>query len=193
MSRRGNVAGIAFRDVLLLLNIVLGALVLMVLPSINPPAAKEAASAPPGQMIISAAWPDGNIDVDLWAQAPGEKKAVGYSNRGGSVMNLLRDDLGHANDGLPMNFENIYSRGLPAGEYVVNVHLYRGKGPVPVAIEIRFGPPGSQPDLFLQETVVLGREGQEITVVRFRLDAAGRVVAGSVSKVFKPLRAAKEG
>ncbi len=191
--RRGNVAGIAFRDVLLLLNIVLGSLVLMVLPSINPPAADAESVQPPGQMIISAVWPEGDTDIDVWVRAPGESKPVGYSNRGGKVMNLLRDDLGKANDGLPMNMENVYSRGLPAGEYVVNIHHYRGRGPVPVAIEIRFGPPGTQPNLFLQETVILDREGQERTVVRFRLDASGKVVPGSVNKVFVPLRAAKEG
>ena len=191
--RRGNVTGRAFVDILLLVNAVLGTLVLFLLPSINPPAADSAAIEPPGQMIISAVWPEGPVDVDLWVRAPGEKKPVGYSNRGGSVMNLLRDDLGTSADSLPMNYENSYSRGLPAGEYVVNVHLYKGAAPVPVVVEVRFGPPGAAPFLLVDETVTLAREGQELTVVRFRIDAAGKVVPGSVNRVFEPLRAAKEG
>jgi len=31
--------------------------------------------------------------VDLWVQAPGDVP-VGYSNKSGGVLNLLRDDLG---------------------------------------------------------------------------------------------------
>jgi hypothetical protein len=42
------------------------------------------------------------------------------------VFNLLRDDLGKAQDLTDNNYEVACSRGLPPGEYVVNVHMYRG-------------------------------------------------------------------
>lgn len=189
--KRGNVAGIAFRDVLLLLNIVLGSLVLMVLPSINPPSADAASINPPGNLIVSIAWPEGNDDVDLWVLAPGDEKAVGYSNRGSKTANLLRDDMGTVNDSMPFNKEDVYSRGLPAGEYVVNLHCYRCSGPQKVSVEVGIANNGTTHRL-LQEVVALP-VGRELTVVRFRLDAAGKVVPGSVNRVFMPIRAKKEG
>jgi hypothetical protein len=46
----------------------------------------------PGNVIIEAQWGDKlAADVDLWVQAPGDVP-VGYSNKGGAVFNLLRDD-----------------------------------------------------------------------------------------------------
>ena len=40
----------------------------------------------------------------------------------------------------------------------------------------------------LATSVQLSREGQELTVFRFRLDAAGALVPGSVTSLHKPLR-----
>ena len=63
-------------------------------------------------MIVDAQWPDNwRTDVDLWVQAPGDVP-VGYSNKGGVIMNLLRDDLG-TNDPTPLRYENQFSRGVP--------------------------------------------------------------------------------
>jgi len=188
--RKGGAVSIAFRDILYLIAFQFMLMFVIVLPALNPPAAETASTEPPGQMVISAVWPEGNIDVDLWVMAPGEKKAVGYSNRGGKVMNLLRDDMGDLNDDLPMNYESAFGRGLPAGEYTVNLHLYRGT-PVGVAVEIRFGPVGDKTALFFSEVVQLAAGGQERTVVSFRLDEKGRIVPGSVNRVFKPLRSGK--
>jgi hypothetical protein len=38
--------------------------------------------------------------------------------------------------------------------------------------------------------VELRKEGQELTALRFRLDANGDLVVGSVNSLFKPLRVA---
>lgn len=185
MTRRRASNGTLFKDFLFLMVLVL---LLMVNPPVPP---TEDDTKAPGQMIISAVWPEGPVDVDLWVSGPGEAKAVGYSNRGGKLFNLLRDDLGTAGDGLPMNYENAYSRGLPEGEYVANLHCYSCRsGDVTVAVEIRFGPVGVSAGLFVSETLTLS-QGQERTVVRFRLNADGKVVPGSVNKVFKGLRSAK--
>lgn len=192
MTRSNGKAGaIGYRDILLGMNLMLSVVLGLVLMSINPPAVDAQDAKQPGQMIITAAWPDGATDVDLWVNGPGEPVAVGYSNRGGKLFNLLRDDLGRDGDALPLNYENVYSRGLPAGEYTVNLHAYSGEYPVPVAMEIRFGAVGDQPRLFLKKTVTLVNKGQEVTVVSFRLDARGQIVPGSVNQVFKPLRVAK--
>jgi hypothetical protein len=153
---------------------------------INPPVS-DGTTLPPGNLMVSIAWPEGNDDVDLWVDAPGQAKPVGYSNRGGAVWNLLRDDLGNGADGTPLNYENAYARGLPAGEYIVNLHGYRTAGSVPVDVEVRIGGVGKSMALVWSGKIAV-RNKQEITAVRFRIDAEGRVVPGSATHIFKALR-----
>ena len=82
-----------FRDVIMLALVGFVAMVILMLPYIHPPGAKASDQiAPPGNVIVEIRWPDQiDADVDLWVQAPGEVP-VGYSNKGGRVFNLLRDD-----------------------------------------------------------------------------------------------------
>lgn len=174
-----------FRD--LLMNMMLGltavCLALMMVPA-NP---SVDSGKQPGNMIVSIAWPDGGFeDIDLWVSAPGEPVAVGYSNRAGQVFNLLRDDLGAAGDTMPLNYENAYSRGLPAGQYTVNLHYYRGGAPIPVAVEVRMGKQGQPAGLVFSDTVLLQAQGQERTAISFTVDADGKIVAQN--KVYRPLR-----
>ena len=143
-------------------------------------------------MIVEVRWPDQlDSDVDLWVQAPGDVP-VGYSNKGGAIFNLLRDDLGRRADATEMNYEVSYSRGIPPGEYVVNVHLYRNTArvsPVPVTVvaSVKKNETESARQL-LSTRIGLTREGQELTVFRFSLDAAGELVPGSVGSLQRPLR-----
>jgi hypothetical protein len=44
----------------------------------------------------------------------------------------------------------------------------------------------------LASKVMLAREGEETTVYRFRLSDAGALVAGSVHRLHKPLRAGRK-
>lgn len=95
-----------------------------------------------GNLSIELYWPDHmDCDVDLWAQSPEDEKAIGYSNKGGVVFNLLRDDLGLYPDLSNRNMEIAYSRGLPDGEYTINAHLFAIKNttcqlPVPVTLVV---------------------------------------------------------
>jgi len=183
-----------FRDVILLALAGFVTLVLLLLPHLNPRAKTEEAARSPGNVIIEARWPDGmDADVDLWVQAP-EDVPVGYSNKGGAVFNLLRDDLGHSGDLTGLNYEFSYSRGVPAGEYTVNVHLYRNhaNSEIPVSIVVSAkGSVNESAKQLLAAKVVLANEGQEITAFRFRLDDKGQLVSGSVHDLPRPLRAAR--
>lgn len=174
---------ILFRD--LLMNMLLGlvALVVITLASIKPAAEADPAEQP-GQLVTTAAWPAGAVDVDLWLSSPLDE-AVGYSNKSGKVWSLLRDDLGTANDNTPINAEFASTRGLPDGEYAVNVRCYgcAGKVPVLVAVEVRTQEAG----LIWRGTVELVRDKHEKTAIRFRV-RDGRVVPGSQSQVFKQMR-----
>jgi hypothetical protein len=162
----------------------------------NPPAkSSESAGVPaPGNVIIEAQWPDKlDADVDLWVEGPGDRP-VGYSNKSGRLFNLLRDDLGRAQDMTDYNYEVAYSRGTPAGEYIVNLHMYRAIGvtfPVPVKIVASVKADANGPARQLVATTVeLRRENQELTALRFRLDSKGQLQPGSVNSLFKELRVA---
>ncbi|MBB5664720.1 hypothetical protein GGE68_002917 [Rhizobium leguminosarum] len=170
------------QDTLLAMLMAVIAIVMLVLPSVNP-AAKDDPAQLPGNLVASIAWPAGSTDVDLWVQA-GDDLAVGYSNKSGRVWSLLRDDLGTANDDTPLNFESAFTRGLPDGEYAVNVRCFGcAKVPVPVSVEVRLAEGG----VIWKGTVDLLKDKSERTAIRFRM-AGGQVVPGSASQVFKQMK-----
>lgn len=185
-----------FRDVLMLALLGFAAVVVLLLGHVNPPAKAEAEHvSPPGNVIVEIRWPDGlNADVDLWVQAPGDVP-VGYSNKGGKIFNLLRDDLGRREDLTDLNYEVAYSRGIPPGEYTVNVHLYRNTAKIyPVTVEVAASvrpSPEADTRQIASTRIELERLDQEVTAFRFKLNEASRLVLGSVHDLQKPLRAAR--
>ncbi len=190
----GDDADIVFRDLIMLMLSGFVTVAVLMLAHINPKAAAATAkdTASPGNVMVEANWPPGmDSDVDLWVQAPGDVP-VGYSNKGGAVFNLLRDDLGKQLDLSGLNYESAYSRGIVPGEYTVNVHLYRNRAAiadVPVTIVVSTKPSTDAPARqVLMSKVDLDREGEERTVFRFKLTEAGTVVPGSVNSLQRPLR-----
>lgn len=186
--------GTVFRDVIMLALAGFVAMVVLLLPHLNPVGkAEEDNTAPPGNVIVEMTWPEGvDADIDLWVEAPGDRP-VGYSNKGGSIFNLLRDDLGKRSDVTGMNYEVSYSRGIPDGEYTVNVHLYRNKAnvsPIPVTVvtSVKKTPSATTRQLLVTK-IELVREGQELTVYRFKLEREGHLVPGSVHNLHRKLRA----
>jgi hypothetical protein len=101
------------------------------------------------------------------------------------------------NDATGLNYESSFSRGIVAGEYTVNVHLYRDSArvyPVPVTVVTSVNRPKQEhTQQLLASKVELSREGEETTVYRFRLTEAGELVQGSVYSLFKELRTWKNG
>jgi len=183
--------GTVFRDVIMLALLGFVVVAVLMLPHLNPPEA-QASARPPGNVVVEVRWPDGmNADVDLWVAAPGDKP-VGYSNKGGRVFNLLRDDLGRVNDSTPLNYEVAYSRGMPEGEYAVNLHLYRndsGIAPIECTVEVSLQKTLDRPPVRVAtRQVQLRHLGQETTVLRFSLDKNGDVVHDSLHDLPRPLR-----
>lgn len=186
-----------FRDVTLIILVGMIALVILLLPHINPPGTKQEAEAtPPGNVIVEIRWPDNwKTDVDLWVLAP-EDIPVGYSNLVGQTFNLLRDDLGNMTDPLGLNYENAYSRGIPIGEYVVNLHLFRNAEntyPVPVNVQVSTRMPPGAIKRLLHSKVELRFAGQEITVFRFFLNADGSLVEDTLHSNYLSLRSKRHG
>ena len=187
----GDSSDTVFRDVILLALSGFVAVVLILLPHLHPPLeAKEA--PPPGNVVVEINWPSKiDADVDLWVEAPGDQP-VGYSNKGGRVFNLLRDDLGQFRDLTDVNYEVAYSRGVVEGEYTINIHLYRNKSailPVPVTVVASVKRTNSANLKRLTSAKVeLAYTGEEVTVVRFSLNKTGEIVPGSMHRLHKPLR-----
>jgi len=184
-----------FRDVIFLALAGFVAVVLLLLPHLNPPATANEGTRAPGNVIVELNWPSEiDADVDLWVEAPGDVP-VGYSNKGGTIFNLLRDDLGKQADVTDINYEVSYSRGVPAGEYIVNVHLYRdmsGQLPLPATVVVSVKASSDvAAKRILSSKVTLTHQGQETTVFRFTLDDQGNLVPGSVYDLPKPLRSKK--
>jgi hypothetical protein len=186
-------AGIVFRDLITLALCGFVVCVVLIMPHINPPVTKTAQDTdPPGNVIVEVRWPDElDSDVDLWVEAPGDVP-VGYSNKGGLIFNLLRDDLGKRADATGMNYEVSYSRGITPGEYTVNLHLYRhtaGVFPIPVTVvtSVKKSAKESARQL-LASHIELVREGEELTVYRFQLSEQGDLVSGSVHSLQRQLR-----
>jgi hypothetical protein len=183
-------AGTVFRDVIMLALIGFVAMVIMLLPHISPNKKETEDHKAPGNVIVEMHWPSEiPYDVDLWVKAPKEAP-VGFWNQGAKTFNLLRDDLGTEGDATQENYEVSYTRGIPPGEYVVNVHMYGRLKPgqsVPVKVVVSVKQPGVDTRQILQTTVNLVRHNQEETAFRFRLDGEGEVVAGSVSTLHYPL------
>lgn len=183
-----------FRDVIMLALAGFVAIVIILLPHLNPPGKAVKTATPPGNVIVEIRWPEVlDTDVDLWVQGP-KDTPVGYSNQGGLIFNLLRDDLGHRDDITKVNYEVAYSRGRPAGEYIVNVHLYRnvsGKKLIPVTVVASLKKNlGSSATPLATTNITLRQENQEITAFRFRLSEKGDLVPGSIHTLPKILRTA---
>jgi hypothetical protein len=189
-----DVNGTVFRDVITLALCGFVAVVILLLPHLNPKQEAQAAvaSTVPGNVMVEARWADElDTDVDLWVQAPGDVP-VGYSNKSGVIFNLLRDDLGRNADPTQLNYEVSYSRGVPPGEYAINLHMYRNKAkvsPVKVTVVTSVKKPNSESaKQILTSSVDLMVENQETTVYRFKLTEAGELVPSSVNSLPKPLR-----
>lgn len=208
-----------FRDVILLALMGFVAIVILMLPHLNPPKLEDE-KTPPGNVIVEVFWEDDyDVDVDLWLRGPGDQP-VGYSSKSGILFNLLRDDLGYYADVTERNFEIAYSRGIVSGEYTVNLMFYAnryanrtvnntprgdntknrkkalfGQKPilpikVKVVVSIKKNPTMS-PKPILNKTVELKKVKEEITVFNFTFNEDLDLIEDSVNEVFVPL-AAKE-
>jgi len=179
-----------FRDVLMLALIGFVAMVIMLLPHLSQKRDENRDTQAPGNVVVEIHWPDDlPVDVDLWVQAPRDVP-VGFWNQGSRFFNLLRDDLGLENDATGRNYEVSYSRGIPAGEYTVNVHMY-GNVPlgvrVPVTVVVSVKPKYGEMRQLLETRIELTRRNQEETAFRFQLREDGELVPGSVTTLRRRL------
>ncbi len=191
-----SATGTAFRDTLFQVIALLLFIVFMLAIIVNEKNKEEELEVLPGHIAVEIMWnPAFDTDVDLWVQAPGDGP-VGYSSPKGLIFNLLRDDLGHVGDTFSMNYENAYTRGLPAGEYIVNIHLYRlGNGELPIVVQYAISLGDNikgKREKILSGEVELEYFGQELTLVRFSIDDNGQLIKSSVNDIPIEIRVAQK-
>ena len=162
---------------------------LLILPWLNIEAKDDTTKEPVGSVIVEAFWDNKrNVDVDLWVKSPNDS-AVGYSNMAGYYFNLLRDDRGNELDVTPINYEISYTRGIIAGEYQSNIHLYDWDGlPINVKLVVSVVEPEQRArTVIIKKNVFLKKYNQEITVARWSLTSNGKLTPNSLHSLSKSL------
>jgi hypothetical protein len=157
----------------------------------------EADIVSPGAISVVISWKE-DVDVDLWLRSPGDNP-VGYSRKQGLYIDLLRDDLGRDFERVGDHHEeNAYARSTPPGEWIVNLHMFANRSgaafPIKVAVSVTIAKKGQDQKetskRVINATAFLTSEGQELTVIRFKIDGNADLVAGSVNDEQIPLRSA---
>jgi len=125
---------------------------------------------------------------------------VWFRSREAGLMHLDRDDLGRSNDVIqvggreivnPINQEVVSIRGIQPGEYVVNLHLYRTERDQPVPAVVKVEKLNPKVEIVFYGEVVLSRQSEERTAVRFAVRPDGSVGAlNQLPKAIVPLRRA---
>lgn len=171
----------------LLFNAMLGVVLMFALAfvSINPKAKTGVIDAK-AEFLITLSWPDGlPVDIDSWVE-DGAGRTVWFRTREAGMMHLDRDDRGMTGDVVvidgrqvtnPLNQEVVTIRGIAPGEYTVNAHYYESKAeemkPVPLTLSVVKVNPRAE--VVFHGSATLERVADEVTLVRFSMDADGAV------------------
>ncbi|MCU7809647.1 MAG: hypothetical protein KZQ77_00215 [Candidatus Thiodiazotropha sp. (ex Notomyrtea botanica)] len=175
MSRpREDSMSIVFRDLLILLALLMLTLVVLLIPliKVSLESVQTDIEKAAGDMIAEITWdPDIPADIDLWASAPHDEN-VGYASPYGEIFNLVRDDLGRDVDFSGLNYEFIFSRGIPDGRYRFSIVYYTDNGlgstPVDVNVSIRRRE-GRLMHVIYEDKLTLEYPGQEKGVISFEM------------------------
>jgi hypothetical protein len=149
------------------------------------PDAKDGKVDTKAEFIITMDWPDNHPDdLDLFVQDPVGNIAW-YRHREAGFLTLDRDDRGGANDFIlvngmkipsPIREEIVTVRGLVPGEYTVNVSHFQAVSGQPVEATVKVQKLNPNAQVIFDDKVVVDHTGDEKTALRFKLDAAGKVV-----------------
>ena len=173
--------------------LVLSLLFAMALVFINPPA-KDGNVTLKAEYIITVTWPDNDPnDIDTWVE-DGAGRLCWFKGRDEGLMHLDRDDRGELNDKIvidgremvnPLNQEVVTLRGVEPGEYTVNIHYYKSENQKPVPVTVQVVKINPKAEVAYYGQIVLDRQGQEKTAVRFTIGSGGQF--SDVNTTFKQL------
>jgi hypothetical protein len=149
------------------------------------PDAKDGKIDSKAEFIITMDWPDNHPDdLDLFVQDPIGNIAW-YRHREAGFLTLDRDDRGGANDFILVNGRKIPSpireeivtvRGIVPGEYTVNLSHFQATTGQPVAATVKVQKLNPTAQVVFDDKVTVDHTGEELTALRFSIDAEGKVV-----------------
>ena len=169
----------------LLFNALLGFtfLFLIAIMFMNPQA-KTGIIDPKAEYILTINWQDNNPDdIDVWVEDP-SGQLIWFRNPEAGLLHLDRDDRGLINDTITVNEEEIQNplnqevltiRGVVKGEYIVNIHYYASVTQKPVDVNFKLVKVNPALKIIYYGTASLEKEGDEKTVLRFRIGRDGQV------------------
>lgn len=187
MRDRRTLPSIVFMD--FLWNTLLIFLIFFVLAYIliNPAKQEKNKIETQGIFLITVNWDDDlEDDVDTYVLDPDEH-LVYFRRLQDGLMHLERDDRGRFGDLIKdkygqqilvyKNEERVIIRGIVAGEYVANVHMYHKyeKNNQPVTIKVTLFSLAGQDHEITNNIVSLINDGDETTAFRFSLSPEGQV------------------
>lgn len=138
--------------------------------------------------IVEVKWSDeSDADIDVYVRDP-YGSFVCYSQLRMGFMHLDQDDRGIITDEvvgpngevrvLRKNREEVSIRQFIPGLYVVNVHMYAGREPTKVTVNIYDGRSGDTIKMLTRD-VVLKTVGEDTTAFQFRLNEEGMLMETS--------------
>lgn len=179
----------AFFD--LLFNMLLGfaALFILAFAMINENKEKTKSNIEvKAEFILSLTWNDDmDDDVDIYVEDP-LGNFISFKRRESGLMHLDRDDLGFKNDivntpqghvQFKQNREIVTLRGFHAGEYCVNLHVYKKGDQRPCTATVQLEKLNPKVETLLVNQTVLKAMGEERTIMRFKLNASGELVSSN--------------
>ena len=178
---------VPFTDILF--NALLGFTVMLFIAfSLIKPDAEPNAVNIKAEFIITASWPDYNPDdIDLYVEDP-LGQIVWYHQMQKGFMSMDRDDRGNYLDQItvdgvktinPLNQETVSIRRNIPGEYVVNVYKFSDDSGAPTPVSVRVEKINPRVTVVSYRTVTLVAKDDEQTVIRFTIDADGKVTGTS--------------
>jgi hypothetical protein len=190
---------VPFTDILF--NALLGfSMMVFIAFSLIKPDAEANAINIKAEFIITATWPDYNPDdIDLYVEDP-LGQIVWYHQMQKGFMSMDRDDRGNYLDQItvggvktvnPLNQETISIRRNIPGEYVVNVYKFSDDSGAPTPVSVKVEKINPRVSVVSYRNVTLVAKDDEQTVVRFTIDAEGKVTGTSQRAVSLVRRAAR--
>ena len=136
------------------------------------------------EVMVILEWEDSSEDdIDLWISGPGMQEPLSFQRKQSGMMHLDRDDLGSSTDvaivdnitiKLKYNREIATMRGILAGEYYVNVHVYSKRDPQPTKFKITLMDVNPFQELYVLDGTS-DETGQVIKFPAFIIDDSGKI------------------
>lgn len=194
--RRPDGSMISFLDVVLNSCLCFMFLLAIALATMSLKQANGEVEKPKAEFLVTVEWdPNRDADVDTWLQTP-NGEILFFRKKSNEYAHIDHDDTGNATDVIrmpdgtlkvnPFNQEIATFRQACAGEWVVNVHLYRRDADErPILVHVRVLKLNPTVTEVADRTLTLANSWEEQTAVRVQMDVRGNIL--SQNTIYKPL------